>query len=129
MDKTINKNQIFIIPTESKPIKVYFEENCKSNISEEKYNTTEKDVLLETLYDIRHKISSSQYRTERGKIKRNKDINSVYNFFLKRGITKEFIKNKIGLEDFKTIVDFIIPYGVGVSKLKDASLGYLNLED
>ena len=93
-----NNEQVYIIKKEDKPIKIIIENNSRSSRNE-KYKLSLKEVLLQELKELKcnSKITTQQYRSERGKVKRSQYA-EVIHFLNKRNITQEYIDNEVNKE-------------------------------
>ena len=118
--------KMFIMSNNDKPVKIVFED-FPSETRTEKYHKSLKEVLYDLLWDwnIRRNLTKQQIHTERGKIRRGYYGQST-NFFVKRGIAKEFIESEIEQERERTIIT--MRHNINSSCLSsDFKFGILNL--
>lgn len=118
----LNKDYIYIIETQDKPIKLCFENNLM--VKTEKYTMSLEEVLLNEVRNIwsNSKITGQQYKVEKGKIKKGYS-GEVLNFLIKRGITKEYINNEVNQE--RDIIIFSKSFNV--SDFINDTLGVITL--
>jgi hypothetical protein len=118
---------IYFIPTNDKSVKLVFENREDITTKTENYKLSLYEVLKHELrwnWELRRKLSKQQIHTERGKLKRGR-YNEVINFFVKRGISKEYIDNEVNQERERIVItqtlniplNYIENYKFGLFKL------------